>query len=189
MKAPPPARPANRSRARPGSAKGFIGPIGDDLPSLIPIIVGLIIFFSSFTFAFNVFDQRNLEASSDRAVLEVARVLQSNGYITGLNDFKRLCASLNIPQIKYLAGITNAYTGPTGAQKIDPFHLDFYSLAVSTDPNDRAPLQCLAPGLGDGFALTPQFLRDKRLLVKVFPLVVEENKIVKPMHLVVVAWK
>ncbi len=169
-------------------ARGFIGPIGDDLPSIIPILVSLIIFFSSFTFAFNTFDRRNAEFASDRAILEVARVLQSNGYIIGTENFETLCASLNITDVKYLAGITDAYTSPTGSRKIDPFHAEFYEMA-RLDGSGRARLECRAPGLEEGFQMTSGFLGSKRLILKIFPVVVEEKKVVKPMHLVVMAWK
>ena len=169
------------------TAKGFIGPLGDDLPSLIPILVGLIIFFSSFTFAFNAFDKRNSDLASDRAVLEVARVLQSNGYIVGVEDFERLCASLNIAEVQYLAGITNAFTAPNGSRQINPFNLEFHKMPALD--GSRQKLSCLAQGMDPDFELSQAFVKDKRLLLKVFPVVVEEDKIVKPMHLVVAAWK
>ena len=39
--------------------KGFLGPIGDDLPSLIPIIFGLVIFFAVFNTGFQAFQNKS----------------------------------------------------------------------------------------------------------------------------------
>ena len=38
--------------------KGFIGPIGDDLPSVIAVMLALGLFFSSVRYALNAYDQK-----------------------------------------------------------------------------------------------------------------------------------
>ena len=69
--------------------KGFIGPIGDDLPSLIPLLFGLVMFFSTFTMTFSSFDARNTEFGYDVSVMRISRTLQSNSYIYNYNNFQK----------------------------------------------------------------------------------------------------
>ena len=64
-----------------GCKKAFIGPIGDDIPSLIPIVFALTIFFASFNAALSTFDKKNNGFADDFYALKIARVLRSNGYI------------------------------------------------------------------------------------------------------------
>ena len=98
---------------KPSGKRGFIGPIGDDLPSLIPLLLGLVIFFSTFTFAFNAFDARNADFKDDVAVLRISRTLQSNSYIHSFESFSGLCAQIDVVNIKYAAGITADITEST----------------------------------------------------------------------------
>ena len=84
-------------------SKGFLGPIGDDLPSLIPLIFALVIFFSTFTFAFSVFNEKNSDFQSDLDVLNIARVLKGTSLISSIEDFDKSCATLNITSLKFRA--------------------------------------------------------------------------------------
>ncbi len=55
--------------------KGFIGPLGDDLPSLIAIMLALTLFFSGLTFSMNVFDQKRERARLMKGALDISRVI------------------------------------------------------------------------------------------------------------------
>src|SRR3989344_5883926 len=88
--------------------KGFIGPVGDDLPSLIPLLFGLVMFFSTFTIAFNAFDSRNAEFDNDIAVMRVSRILQSNSYIYSYKNFRELCDTIGDVNVNFVAGISEA---------------------------------------------------------------------------------
>ena len=63
--------------------RGFIGPIGDDLPSLIPILFGLVIFFSVFTFAFDSFDKGNQAFKLELDGLNIARQMRGSSFVSG----------------------------------------------------------------------------------------------------------
>ncbi|MEK6941411.1 MAG: hypothetical protein AABW85_00965, partial [archaeon] len=92
--------------------KGFLGPIGDDLPSLIPLLFALLVFFSTFSFSFGVFNTENTSFQEDIAVLNVSRILKGTNYITSYNDFAQKCASINISNTKFIARVTNYFTAP-----------------------------------------------------------------------------
>ena len=177
--------------------KGFIGPIGDDIPSIIPLLIGLVIFFSTFSLTFNIYNQRNADFKADLSTLRVARVLQFNGYIVSGQEFSNLCLSLSETSIRFVAGLTDVVTNPahwddptnpTKPGSINPYALEFISYDDAgtqryffcTNVRDFEP--------GDVGDLDPDFFRSKTVLLKVFPMVYEDNRIVKPVHLVVVAW-
>lgn len=164
--------------------KGFIGPVGDDLPSLTPLIFGLIMFFSAFTAAFNSFDHRNLEFASDIEIMKISKTMQSNGYIFSHENFSLLCSTIGNVNLNYVAGLSeDAY------QKLDRetvLDLSFFSSGGKTffcTNTDKAS--------GNSFKDVVSFkdIGDKRFAARIYPIVVEDNKIVKPMHLVVIAWK
>lgn len=181
-----PADAATTERVRlPGNQKGFIGPIGDDLPSLIPLLFGLVIFFSTFAFTFSVFDSHNTAFSRDLKTLEIARILTSNSYISGIENFSSLCGSLNIVGIKFRAGLTNAETAPEEYKKqygayggINPFNINFFK------DSDGSVFECS----NTAEKLTAKGAVGREVIVKIFPVALEDNNVVKPMHLVVVAW-
>ncbi len=55
--------------------KGFIGPIGDDLPSLIAVMLALTLFFSGLTFSVNTFTQRREKARVMKGALDISRAI------------------------------------------------------------------------------------------------------------------
>lgn len=61
--------------------KGFIGPIGDDLPSLVTILLALGIFFSSLTFTFNAYNEKIASMNKLKGSIDIARVVTQDGLI------------------------------------------------------------------------------------------------------------
>lgn len=178
--------PGGRSRIQLLN-KGFLGPIGDDLPSLVPLMFALIIFFSTFSFTWGIFDRRNLDFNDDLYTLRIARVLKSNGYISGSDNFDMLCKSLGIINLKYRAGITNAetapdeYTAQTGLDAgINIFEIEFYE-------SDGYTFECT--NVEPAEFLTVEGSIDKKIIARIYPIALEDNRVVLPMHLVVIAWK
>ncbi len=53
--------------------KGFIGPIGDDLPSLIAVMLALTIFFSGLTFAMRTFNRKQRDVRLLQGGLDISR--------------------------------------------------------------------------------------------------------------------
>jgi len=88
------------------SSKGFLGPIGDDLPSLIPLVFALTIFFYVFTFSWNVFDERNNDFANDIAILRISSVLRANSYVSGYDGFLERCnEAKGFKKVRFKAGL------------------------------------------------------------------------------------
>jgi len=170
--------------------KGFIGPIGDDLPSLIPLLFGLVMFFSTFTLTFNAFDQRNVEFDNDIAVMRVSRILQSNSYLYSYDNFQELCDNIGVVNIKYIAFLS------TDAVRRSDRDTLFEIEVFASEEDDDLMFFCTNlkeyenddPMTLSSF-ITLENAQDERLVSRIFPIVVEDNKKVKPMHLFVVAWR
>lgn len=71
--------------------KGFIGAIGDDLPSLIPIFLGLVIFFSVFLSVFNDYNAKNNIYNLNQEAIEISMELKSDPVIVDHNHFIDKC--------------------------------------------------------------------------------------------------
>ena len=174
--------------------KGFLGPIGDDLPSLIPLLFALIMFFSTFTFAFGVFDNKNSKFDSDIKVIKIAKVLKGTSYISGYENFKALCSTLSIPNLKFRAGITNYYTATDqyslqyNAQDARLYNVGFFL----DEAGNEFSCHNIDPAINSDISSSPsfayRFFADKEIVARIYPIAVEDNRVIKPMHLVVVAW-
>ena len=178
--------------------KGFLGPIGDDLPSLIPLLFALLVFFATFSFSFGVFNDENVSFKADLAVLNISRILKGTNYITGINDFLEKCGSINITTVKYRAGITNLFTAQDNyisqGNYLEPdnpprsYEIGFFKSGVDVFecPNILSEGY---PNFSDpDSSELDEYFESRPRITRVYPIVVEDNRVVKPMHLVVVAW-
>ncbi len=68
--------------------RGFIGPISDDLPSLIMIFTGLLIFFTSLNYAFFLYNQKTHQFYVHKGALHVSRIILSQGVLP--EDYEEL---------------------------------------------------------------------------------------------------
>jgi len=71
--------------------KGFIGAIGDDLPSLIPIFLGLIIFFAVFLSSYNTYKTNTGLYSLEQEAISISMILKSEPLISDYNIFMKTC--------------------------------------------------------------------------------------------------
>jgi hypothetical protein len=85
--------------------RGFLGPIGDDLPSLIPLVFALTIFFTVFYLTFSTFNERNIDFDNDTSAIQIGAALRGAGLINSSESFDKLCKKVNIRNIDYMAGI------------------------------------------------------------------------------------
>ncbi len=53
--------------------RGYIGPLGDDFPSLFPLLLGLLVFFSSLAMAYMVYDAKDSNVKAMRANVMISR--------------------------------------------------------------------------------------------------------------------
>ena len=56
-------------------SKGFIGPVGDDIPTIIIIVLAISLFFAGFSHAMSVYQQKNERLAELKAALDVSRAM------------------------------------------------------------------------------------------------------------------
>ena len=188
--------------------KGFIGPIGDDLPSLIPIVFALTIFFASFNSALSNFDSKNSSFSNDLETLKVARILRSNGYIVNLENFRQLCSLVQVNSIKYMAGIAEFNALPedslnpeknydfvfeaSNGEELKPLDELFYKDPKFSAGNLEGVFYCT--NLKNLEEFNKGVFDYKKTILRVYPVILEKDRgnglgiIAFPMQLVVVSW-
>ena len=180
------------------SVKGFLGPIGDDVPSLIPLIFALLLFFASFSFALNEFGKQNDFFESTVEASKITTELRAASYISSWSSFDNVCQGLNLKQLKYRAGLMELKSGAEEMREvfagIDVEHPDFYR-----DPETRNYFKCSNVPDGDSTGA-------ERYIVAYYPVGLETSKTwsvtnpeesrnlyskfaVKPMLLVIVVWR
>jgi len=93
------------------SHKGFIGPIGDDLPSLIPIVVALVLFFTIFSLTLNTYNTKNVYVRKQMEMTSVAREIKGDSLILGIDQFSSKCDSVKVKKFPY-----NFMTGIYGSE-------------------------------------------------------------------------
>ncbi len=62
--------------------KGFIGPIGDDLPSIIALMLAMGLFFSSVVYVINVYNQKIADMDLLKGSIEIGRAVMDKGVLT-----------------------------------------------------------------------------------------------------------
>ncbi len=178
---------------------GFIGPIGDDFPSLIPLIFGLLMFFTSFTITFNSFDRANSSFNDDTTLLKISRTLQSNSYIFSSDNFRELCSEIGVVNLKFVAALTEDWVMPqpatgsgTGAAGSFGAAKNIFDVSIFKGAKGGGYF-CSNQQAGKPDSISDfvslEDVSDRRIVSRIFPIVAEDDKIVKPMHLVVVAWR
>jgi len=125
------------------SKKGFIGPIGDDLPSLIPIVVALVLFFSIFTMTLNTYNSKNASIAKQADMTAVSRMIKGDSLIVDMNQFQQRCANVRIK--------TYPYSVMVGIYQLDSV------LDISTVVNDfvNSPISAGPSGISENFMTAP----------------------------------
>lgn len=166
--------------------KGFIGPIGDDLPSLIPIIFALVLFFSAFNYGLSNLNEKSVEFADDLDSLKAARILRSNSYIVDYENFNELCNTVSVKAVKFKAGITELNQGLLDEHGRIQRDSDLFF-------QDSEGNLFVCSNASDG-GLSNDTLFSGRVLVRVYPVAVEVDRgelgiAVMPKQLMVVAWR
>ena len=66
--------------------KAFLGPIGDDLPSIIALMLALGIFFSAIAYTMEVYNQKIAETETLKGSLEIGRAVMDKGLLTDIDN-------------------------------------------------------------------------------------------------------
>lgn len=170
--------------------KGFLGPIGDDLPSLIPLLFALMMFFYVFTSTWNMFDRENVIFNDALEALNVGSVLKGNNYLRGFETFEQRCLEAqSIRRINFMGGLLPLSTGP--GQTFSG--IDLETLETDFFLSDGDTFFCT--NFKDGVVGDAVNNESRNLIIRSFPVALEfHNKTtnvfyVRPMLLVVVTWR
>lgn len=166
--------------------KGYIGAIGDDLPSLIPIFVGLTIFFAVFLNTYNVYRNNTDLYSLRNDAINISGIIKENPIISDQNQFIKSC---NRVKTKYN---WNAFIIPLDLNSENYNGLTINDLNdgnimkhwAETESQPRK-LICDSEGLG---ALRTA-LQIKDVTVYKYPITVQQQFYVEPAWIYIVVWK
>ncbi len=170
--------------------KGFLGPIGDDLPSLIPLVFALIIFFGAFGVTFSTFNQRGRDFDLQIEALRISTGLKGNSYFANYEQFREICDGINARGIKFRGGLVefeklkkNCSEDP--ANCFDIFNKDpqFYG---SVGKSGEANVFMCENTVEE---LSRQRIAQQNPITRDFPVALNDNFTVKPMSLVITVWK
>lgn len=161
--------------------KGFLGPIGDDLPSLIPLVFALIIFFGAFGVTFTSFSQRTEEFRLQIDALRISTDLKGNSYYSNYSEFKELCDSVNSKGIKFRAGLIELN------KQLNIESPDYYSQQIIDPENGTETVLFKCENTEEELSILR--LSQQKPIYRDFPVVLNENFVVKPLSLFVAVWK
>jgi hypothetical protein len=68
--------------------KGFMGPLGDDLPSIISIMLALSLFFSGVVYSLNTYNQKIGDMEILKGSIEIQRMILDTGFVSVLKPKK-----------------------------------------------------------------------------------------------------
>lgn len=172
--------------------KAFIGPVGDDLPSLIPIMFGLIIFFSVFNHTWMLYNEKDKEFQFGLDIERISSGIKKNSYFSTVSDFKQKCeeASFITLNSKFeIAIIQNKFTSPL--EEIDIYDLENIAFDLkSIDSSYPGETKYYYTNSEDKLTIKTQNVQ-----LRIFPVALEiknsDNKFqyVEPMYLVIVIWR
>jgi len=157
--------------------KAYLGPIGDDLPSLIPLMFALVIFFSSFYMTVNTYNDKTVDFENDISVVQISASLRGTGFVSSLDEFNKSCNALNVRQPYFSAGLVGLET------EVNVFDLDSVYLF-----EEQELFKCS----NADSALTEEktLSLNSKVVSRVYPVVMQnKDSVVVPVKLVVVAWR
>lgn len=188
------------------NVRGYIGPIGDDLPSLIPLVFALTIFFATFSSTINLFEKKNTVLDQDLDALKIARVMRGNGYYANIEQFNESCELVKTQDVYFLAFIT-PLPNPDEPYNFSVFEQSDDELVpkdligtpdflVYDKSSSSSPVPYICPedaGATYRIPFSGSIFSEAKLIQRVFPIAVETtNSIgvpyVQAAQLVVIAW-
>jgi hypothetical protein len=119
--------------------KGFIGAIGDDLPSLVPIFFSLLIFFGTLAFVFVTLGDRNAYLEKYFESISISKEVLGSSFYSGYVDFDQKVKTVNTTE-KFAAGLIynpdllgqyNLFDKDYFIQSFDNIGMEEYRIPVS----------------------------------------------------------
>lgn len=192
--------------------KGFIGVIGDDLPSLLPIIAGLLLFFSTFNTALSTFSEAKTVFENSEKLIQIIKAVRGDNYISSYKDFVEGCAKIPVKGLFYKVALVDSalFRVPeSGLPKIEFFDVRRFVLDDDYARNSIA-FSIITPEGKKVFLCSKTFnlenyseeeikkLKEtqiRNLFTRIYPVAFEDRQnarsglVVRPMFLVITVWK
>jgi hypothetical protein len=185
--------------------KGFVGPIGDDIPSLIPLTIALLIFFSAFAFAFNSYEEKKAEFDQRLLLLSIGKTLKGDNLLDSYQKWSDACNNLEVTRYKFRAVVFLVSTKPNAEFHNYEFFSDWqesYNDNPSSGYNASDPYTWIDDDRIYNFNASDQLLRcentdeeitsSKALAQKTlrisFPVAVSKEDVFRPAILTVMVW-
>ncbi len=93
--------------------KAFLGAIGDDLPSLIPLVFAILIFMSVFISTWNTYTEKTEKMQIFLYALKLGDVLSSKDYLSTYGDFEKNCQRAQTEKkYRFIAGLVHLPPNP-----------------------------------------------------------------------------
>lgn len=164
--------------------KGYIGAIGDDLPSLIPIFLGITIFFSVFLSTYNVYRNNTDLYSIKNDAINISGILKEEPLYSDSNAFFKTCDKIKT-KYNWNAFVIPLDLNTDNYQSLEVESLRYDSFIKHWDDSEGRPFFCGNTGID----ILISSLRTKDVIVYRFPVTVQQEFFVEPTWLYVMVWK
>jgi hypothetical protein len=165
-------------------SKAYIGAIGDDLPSLIPIFIGLTLFFSVFLTTYNVYKDNTDLHSLENEVLQIGLSMKQEPLVSSYERFMETCENINT-NIKWNAFLVDTDLNADNFRGLTKQTLsdDNLSYEEGATLGDRNYFRC--------FELYDfKNLEDNRnAIIKFYPITLQKDMYSIPARLYIIGWK
>ncbi len=104
--------------------RGFVGPLGDDLPSIFPIVAGVLLFIGTILYANNLVDQKNHELEARQAGLGLSYIVTQTGLIDDPDTFASSTCEQNLKKYALSNRVSFLVTVKRFCQKLEFFSAD-----------------------------------------------------------------
>lgn len=164
--------------------KGYIGAIGDDLPSLIPIFLGITIFFAVFLNTYNVYKKNTEIYSLKNDAINISGIMKEEPMFTDYNKFMETCNRINT-KYNWSAFIINFDLNSMNYKKLTIDEIDEELVNHWENPEDEYKLYCGNIELED----LKMALKNKDMIIYRFPASVQQKFFIEPVWLYIIVWK
>ncbi len=119
--------------------KGFIGPLGDDIPALFPIIAGVLIFITSLIYINQQIDDRNQYLNIRSSTLRMSYIVTDRGLMEDARFATKCDAELGPFALKEgidFAVVLKKYCGPVEFSGDEVLYINRRTTAFGTTVDD-----------------------------------------------------
>jgi hypothetical protein len=162
--------------------KGFIGAIGDDLPSLIPIFLGLMIFFSVFLNTYNVYKDNTDLYSLKSEAISVSAIMKEEPVILNLDTFKKTCSKVNT-KFKWNAFLVDFDLNSDNYVSLTKENLEG-NILKEGEGEDEQLYVCDSSDVTSFLSNT-----SSEVIIYQYPTTTQKDLYIKPARLYVVVWR